>query len=88
MALIAICSEGFPLSNCRCTKHHDPLQVRPCPPGHKHKGFPMDEHHHAVPMEGDKRICPRCEEKAPAKNFRGEVCGFCADILEELEKAQ
>jgi hypothetical protein len=34
-----------------------------------------------------KKICPRCEESRPAEDFRGSVCGFCADVLEALDEA-
>lgn len=40
------------------------------------------------PIAADQRICPRCEEKAPAKSFRGSVCGFCADVLEKLDAVE
>jgi hypothetical protein len=41
-----------------------------------------------LPIAQDQRICPRCEEKAPAKSFRGAVCGFCAGVLEELDAVE
>ena len=40
------------------------------------------------PIAPDMRICPRCEEKAPAKKFRGSVCGFCADVLEKIDAVE
>lgn len=33
--------------------------------------------------ENDTRVCPRCTVKHYARDFRGDVCGWCADDLEE-----
>lgn len=88
MALKTICDQGYPLSTCRCHKFHDPLTVLPCTAGHVHRGFPMDAHHNPLPLPDTEKICPRCEERVHADRFRGEVCGFCADILEELDSKE
>jgi len=80
-----ICTEGYLIQTrtCRCRNTH--YRTKPCPPDHKHKEFPVDEHGHPLPIAPDERICPRCEERAPVKSFRGAVCGFCADVLEKID---
>ena len=85
MALRSICEYGFPSRNCRCTKVHMPYDVEACPAGHIHRGFPMDEYGQPLKVAADKKLCPRCEEFAPLKSFRGDLCGFCSDFLERWE---
>lgn len=29
------------------------------------------------------RVCPRCEERHGVDDFRGSVCGWCADDLQD-----
>jgi hypothetical protein len=33
-------------------------------------------------------VCPRCRTEHLMGDFRGEVCGWCADDLEKAEMAQ
>lgn len=79
MGIRIICSEGYALSVCRCTKERHPLEVEPCPgPGstHSHSGTPR-----ATPRK-EGVVCPRCEEEVGS--LLGDVCALCA---EDLEKA-
>lgn len=93
MGLVSICTEGYRASNCRCTKEHRPLKVVACPPGHAHRGFPMDvdgkvistpEHPGAMIRTADGATCQRCQEWHKLTEFRGGVCFFCADALDEV----
>lgn len=91
MGLASICDKGYPLGSCRCRNEHFPLKVGVCPPsGHEHRGLPIDIHGKAVEPDADevveRQVCPRCEEMVKTARFRGTVCGFCADMLEELER--
>jgi hypothetical protein len=45
----------------------------------------MDEYGQPLKVAADKKLCPRCEEFAPLKSFRGDLCGFCSDFLERWE---
>lgn len=85
MGLTSICQKGYRLDVCRCAKEHRPLKVKPCPPGHSHQGFPMDVDGKAIDPPADKKVCDRCEELHRSDEFRGGVCGFCADQLEDIE---
>lgn len=33
----------------------------------------------------DQRVCPRCQEAHRAEDFRGSLCGWCADDLERQQ---
>lgn len=104
MGLKTICTDGYPVSNCRCTKDHRPYGVVECKPGHRHQGVAIDRNGNAVvervddkevaaaiasiqggPKQGELVRCPRCEEHYT--HLHGGVCGFCADQLEELDRA-
>ena len=91
MGLSKICDKGYPVSRCRCRKKHDSLTVVPCPgEGHMHSGSPIDINSQVVDLGAnealDRKPCPRCEEMVLVAQFRGEVCDFCADMLEEVDR--
>jgi hypothetical protein len=82
MGLKTICTEGFPVSSCRCTKVHT-LQVVECPPRHLHKGMPFNRA--GKPLAGAPVVetCPRCQEARLLQDFRGQLCSFCAEQLDD-----
>lgn len=99
MGIRTICEEGYPLDICRCRSEHKPFRVKPCPPNHRHAGpamtyegkalsvaAPVATVAHAEEPPGE-RVCDRCCEGHPAEEFRGGVCGFCADQLEAIDAA-
>lgn len=44
MGVISICTEGYQIAVCRCTKEHWPVPTEPCPPGHAHVGNCMNKY--------------------------------------------
>lgn len=39
MGVQVVCTEGYPLVTCRCTKKHDPVSVNACPLKHHHSNL-------------------------------------------------
>lgn len=81
-----ICTSGYHIETkvCRCKKTH--YREAACPEGHHHNGWPVDTEGNAFPEDHTKKVCPHCEELVSVQTFRGQVCGFCADMLDEIEE--
>lgn len=103
MGLRTICTEGYAVSNCRCTKDHRPYGVVECHPGHLHKGVAIrpdgtvlkhvadDEEVAAAiaSIQGKPVALMTCPRCGDAyTHLHGGVCGFCADQLEEIDRRE
>lgn len=85
MGVRKVCTHGYVVERCRCTKTHA-VTIVPC----IHTG--ADRHankmYYGDVMEEETRVCERCSVEHLEKDFRGSICGWCADDLEDLEKAR
>jgi hypothetical protein len=86
MGVRKVCTDGYVVEQCRCAETHA-VTIVPC----AHNAAP-DRHHMEIyygdVMEEETRVCERCSVEHLEKDFRGSICGWCADDLEDLEKAR
>lgn len=82
MGIQVICDAGYVTLRCRCPREHYPPDVVKC----IHR--PTEHEQHNIYDRADevlqRRHCPRCWVRHNRRDFRGDVCGWCADDMEYL----
>jgi hypothetical protein len=88
MCVTAICGYGYEVAHCGCLQQYDPVAVVDCThaPGHP-DGRLYPRRVEAFRSAGlaeqlEMQSCPRCDVDQMIGDFRGGVCGWCADDLE------
>lgn len=100
MGVTAICDQGYVLARCRCPEQHGTPRRLPCEhKDHLHsqrwtgeqKELDVNEAFSPPPDPqradpDDVRVCERCSVLHFVTDFRGGVCGWCADDLDAQER--